>query len=86
MHIFKKLKPLFFNYLAVIVAALVLVLLHSNFEREIALNGIENGLFALILVSISGLIINDKLRRIYGQFAFIGFCITMIFETLYCLL
>ena len=86
MHIFKKLKPLFFNYLAVIVAALVLVLLHSNFEREIALNGIENGLFALILVSISGLIINDKLRRIYGQFAFIGFCITMIFETLYYLL
>ena len=86
MHIFKKLKPLFFNYLAVIVAALVLVLLHSNFEREIALNGIENGLFALILVSISGLISNDKLRRIYGQLAFMGFCITMIFETLYFLL
>jgi heptose-I-phosphate ethanolaminephosphotransferase len=77
---------LFFNYLAVIVAALVLVLLHSNFEREIALNGIENGLFALILVSISGLISNDKLRRIYGQLAFMGFCITMIFETLYYLL
>ena len=86
MHIFNKFKLLFFNYLAVIIAALVLVLFHSNFEGEIALNCIENALFAVILISISFLMRNNKFRRIYGQLAFIGFSLTMIFETLYYLL
>jgi len=86
MHIFNKFKLLFFNYLAVIIAALVLVLFHSNFEGEIALNCIENALFAVILISISYLMRNNKFRRIYGQLAFIGFSLTMIFETLYYLL
>jgi len=86
MHIFNKFKLLFFNYLAVIIAALVLVLFHSNFEGEIALNCIENALFAVILISISHLMRNNKFRHIYGQLAFIGFSLTMIFETLYYLL
>jgi heptose-I-phosphate ethanolaminephosphotransferase len=86
MHIFNKFKLLFFNYLAVIIAALVLVLFHSNFEGEIALNCIENALFAVILISISCLIRINKLRSIYGQLAFIGFSLTMLFETLYYLL
>lgn len=86
MHIFNKFKLLFFNYLAVIIAALVLVLFHSNFEGEIALNCIENALFAVILISISYLMRNNKFRHIYGQLAFIGFSLTMIFETLYYLL
>ena len=86
MHIFNKFKLLFFNYLAVIIAALVLVLFRSNFEGEIALNCIENALFAVILISISYLMRNNKFRHIYGQLAFIGFSLTMIFETLYYLL
>lgn len=86
MHIFNKFKLLFFNYLAVIVTALVFVLFHSNFEGEIALNCIENALFAAILISISYLMRNNKFRRIYGQLAFIGFSLTMLFETLYYLL
>ncbi|MDG1057473.1 MAG: sulfatase-like hydrolase/transferase [Flavobacteriaceae bacterium] len=77
---------MFFNYLAVIVTALVFVLFHSNFEQEIALNCIENALFAVILISISYLMRNNKFRRIYGQLAFIVFSLTMIFETLYYLL
>ncbi len=83
MHTLNKFKSLFFNYFGVIVVALFWVLFKSKYELEIALNFIENCLFAVILIGSSLVIKNHTLRRAYGQLAFIGFCLTLIFETLY---
>lgn len=86
MHIIYRFKSLFVNYLAIIAVALILILFRSNYEPEIALNVIENILFAFVLIGISFVIGHQRFRRIYGQLAFVGFCLTMIFETLYYLL
>lgn len=76
-------KNLYLNYLAVIGLSFILIFFTSNYELDIALNFLENCLFAFVLVCTSFLIKNTKFRTYYGLLVYIGFGFTIIIETIY---
>ncbi|MDA9057048.1 sulfatase-like hydrolase/transferase [Flavobacteriaceae bacterium] len=80
---FKITKIIFYQFLIPVFTALVFDLIHKGLQDSTVYNVLENSLFSILLISPLYFIFNRKIQLAYTVIAYLLFCISIYFETVY---